>query len=70
MVIALLLSVVSSRQSAPQSILRGTFTQPKQQAAPAPVLPTTPANKAAPGGNAPAQQKQAPQTPPPTTNKK
>jgi len=72
MLIALMLSVVSSRQRAPESILRGTFT-PAKQTAPAPVLPgagnapaTTPA-----AGKAPAntQQKAPAATPPTTPNK-
>ena len=78
MVIALMLSVVSSRQRAPESILRGTFTPSKQAApAPTPLLPGTgnQAGKApatnAPAGNAPSNaQQKAPQTPPATPNKK
>ena len=66
MALALLLSIVSSRQRAPESILRDTFTP--QTTAPAPVLPG--AATGATGGTAPQTNQQAPQTnPPATTNR-
>ncbi len=63
MFLAFLLSIMSSRQSAPQSILRGEFQQ-QQAPAPQPVLPGTQPAKAgaqAPaGGAAPAAPARAP----------
>jgi preprotein translocase subunit SecG len=69
MALALILSIVSSRQAAPESILRNTFT-PAQQTTPAPVLPGS-GNTPAPANNQPggAQQKAPQTTAPATTNK-
>ena len=67
MALALILSIVSSRQRAPESILRDTFT-PQQQTAPAPVLPgASTGATGATGGTAPQSTQQAPQTTPPST---
>src|SRR5512141_886245 len=65
MFLAFVLSIMSSRQTAPQSILRGEFQQQQQAPAPQPVLPGTqpvrpgaqapaPAGRAAPAAPAPA----------------
>ena len=66
MALALMLSIVSSRQRAPESILRDTFTP--QTTAPAPVLPGATGAPGATGPTQPANQ-QAPQTTPPTTTR-
>ena len=69
MFIAFMLSIMSSRQTRPQSILRGEFQQ-QQAPAPQPVLPgTQPARPgaqtpAAKGGAAPAAPAPAPATTP------
>jgi preprotein translocase subunit SecG len=63
MTLALLLSIVSSRQQAPESILRDTFTP--QTTAPAPVLPGS--TGAAGGTQQAAPQQNKPQTTPPAT---
>ncbi len=63
MFLAFVLSILSTRQTRPQSILRGEFQQ-QQAPAPQPVLPgTRPAKAGAPapaGGAAPAAPAQAP----------
>jgi preprotein translocase subunit SecG len=49
--LALALSIVSSRQQAPESILRGEFQPAQQQAAPAPIqVPGTEQAEPAPAG--------------------